>query len=214
MGAWLDFSLADFLLFSPGTYWRLFELMNAAVWPRHVVILGMLVGTLLATAWGWRYAGLASALCLAACWALVANLFLATYYQPINWAITWVIPLAWLQAGLLVVLAPGLRFAATSGKPWPWGLVALALAYPVLGLLAGRPLIQVETAGLAPDPTSMLTLGMVGLARPGWRTRALSVLPLGWIALSAATLHAMEMATAWVLVSILGLGVWTLFRRR
>ena len=33
---WWTYSLSDLLLFSPRTYYRLFELYNEAVWPMHV----------------------------------------------------------------------------------------------------------------------------------------------------------------------------------
>ena len=33
MSEWWTYSLSDFLLFSPRTYYRLFELYNLAIWP-------------------------------------------------------------------------------------------------------------------------------------------------------------------------------------
>ena len=38
---WWTYSLRDFLLFSPRTYYRLFELYNAAIWPAQIVALGL-----------------------------------------------------------------------------------------------------------------------------------------------------------------------------
>ena len=35
MAVWLSYSLSDFLLFTPHTYYRLFELYNRAIWPVH-----------------------------------------------------------------------------------------------------------------------------------------------------------------------------------
>ena len=45
MSEWWTYSLLDFLLFSPRTYYRLFELYNLAVWPWHVlaIVLGLAV---------------------------------------------------------------------------------------------------------------------------------------------------------------------------
>src|SRR5262249_57612480 len=55
MSEWWTYSLSDFLLFSPRTYYRLFELYNLAVWPWHVlaIVLGLavLVLWLLGGAW-------------------------------------------------------------------------------------------------------------------------------------------------------------------
>lgn len=214
MSAWLDYSLADFLLFSPEAYWRLFELTNGAVWPLHFVILGVLVSMVAAAAFGWRYGGLATGLCLAICWALVAHLFFAKHYEQINWSIAWVTPVAWVQVCLLIVLAPRLQYTVISATLlFQSGLVVLALTYPLVGALADRPLAQSEIAGLAPDPTALLTIGMVTLARPDWRALALSALPIGWIIFSAATLLAMREPTAWVHLITLGMAARMLLRR-
>ena len=40
MSEWWTYHLSDFLLFSPRTYYRLFELYNAAIWPAQIVALG------------------------------------------------------------------------------------------------------------------------------------------------------------------------------
>jgi hypothetical protein len=44
MSEWWTYSLSDFLLFSPRTYYRLFELYNLAVWPWHVLPQNFLHG--------------------------------------------------------------------------------------------------------------------------------------------------------------------------
>lgn len=41
MTEWWTYSPADFLLFSPRVYYRLFELHNEAVWPAQVLTLGL-----------------------------------------------------------------------------------------------------------------------------------------------------------------------------
>ena len=38
MEEWLSYRLGDFLMFSGRTYWRLFQLQNAALWPLPVVV--------------------------------------------------------------------------------------------------------------------------------------------------------------------------------
>ena len=59
MPEWWTYSLADFLLFSPRTYYRLIERHNDAVWPAQLVTLGLgvlIAGLLRERAWwrGWR----------------------------------------------------------------------------------------------------------------------------------------------------------------
>ena len=39
MSEWWTYSLSDFLLFSPRTYYRLFELYNREIWPAQMAAL-------------------------------------------------------------------------------------------------------------------------------------------------------------------------------
>ena len=39
MSEWWTYRLSDFLMFSPRTYHRLFELTNAEIWPLQIVTL-------------------------------------------------------------------------------------------------------------------------------------------------------------------------------
>ena len=182
MSAWFDYGAEDFLLFTPETYWRLFELHNKALWPVQPVVMALLVVLSIAAARGWRRAGLAVGIAFAASWGFVAHGFLATRYAPINWAVDYVIPFFWIEAALLAVLAPRLRFGLTGTGPKIGAvLIALAIVYPALGLIAGRPLVQVEIAGLMPDPTAIATLGLLGLAGRGWPRLALAIIPACWL---------------------------------
>src|SRR3954467_3726807 len=86
MSEWWTYSLTSFLLFSPRTYYRLFELTNAEVWPAQVIalaggaaILGLILGPL-------RWSGRAVAAILVAVWLFVAWAYLLQRYDPINWA--------------------------------------------------------------------------------------------------------------------------------
>jgi len=63
--------------------------------------------------------------------------------------------------------------------------------YPLIAPALGRPWVQSETFGITPDPTAIATLGILLLARGRFRWE-LSVVPLIWCALSAATLWAMD----------------------
>src|SRR4029078_1116755 len=84
MQDWGNYSLTDFLLSSPRTYYRLFELYNAAVWPAHAVtfILGALMAALI-----WRRQQPTVVwLLLAALWVWVAIAFHLERYATINWA--------------------------------------------------------------------------------------------------------------------------------
>lgn len=200
MAEWLDYTLNDFLLFLPETYWRLFEQVNISVWPLQPILLASLLAVTLMAVQGRRHAGLVVGVAVAACWALVAYLFLATHYAPINWIISWVAPLSWSQAGLVLALGPRLQLQRVARIRWPSVLlIASALLYPVLAVLAGRPLVQAEVAGLAPDPTALLTIGIATLARRSFASVLICALPFAWLLFSTLTLVAMGEPMAFAL---------------
>src|SRR5438132_7882964 len=131
MSEWWTYSLSDFLLFSPHTYYRLFELYNLAVWPWHVlaIVLGLAVLVLWLSGGAWQ--GRTVAVILAICWLFVAWAYLLARYDTINWAASYfaagyaVEALLLVWTGLirnLLSLRPG-RDAASAA-----GLVMLALA--------------------------------------------------------------------------------------
>lgn len=203
MSEWWSYRLSDFLLFSPRTYHRLFELYNAAVWPAQVVagLLGLLMLLLLRR--GGPVAGPAVAAILALCWAWVAIAFQLDRYATINWAAPWLAGGFLAQAALLVWAGaiggrlsapPRLDAAGRAGV----GLFLLALlAWPAIGLLLGRSWRQAEIFGVAPDPTAIGTLGLL-LALAGPSRWILMVLPVLWCVITGATLWAMSAPEAWL----------------
>lgn len=200
MDVWLDYSLSDFLLFSPETYWRLFDQVNGAVWPFQFVLLAALTGLLFLCVLGYPRAGLAAGVSLAFCWVLVGIVFFQGYYARINWAIAYVVPFVWVQAALLLLFASRLAYVPAGRRnALSTGVALLALAYPVFSILDGRPLAQAEVAGIAPDPTALLTLALVGLAQPGWHRVLLSILPSVWLLFSALTVFTLDSSSisAW-----------------
>jgi hypothetical protein len=217
-GEWLTYSLSDFLLFSPRTYYRLFELHNRAVWPGHALAaaLGLAILGLLRREEAWR--GRAVAAILAACWLWVAWAYLLERYGTINWAARHFAAGFAVQALLLAWAGP-LRGRLAFRRPAEDAvgraglcLFVFALALqPLLGPLAGRPWAQVELFGLTPDPTVAATLGLLALAtgRTRWE---LLVVPLLWCAISGATAWAMGSPEALVMpaagVAALALAGW------
>ena len=195
MSDWATYALSDFLLFSPSTYYRLFELHNHAVWPAQIValMLGLAVIGLWLRRGAWH--GRAVAAILAACWLWVAGAYLFGRYDTINWAAKYFAAGFALEALLLVwagivrnrvVLPPPAGIAGWGGL----AIFVFALCIqPLAAPLAGRPWSQIELFGIAPDPTAVATLGVLAAAGrpPGW----LFVLPGMWCALSGATLWTM-----------------------
>jgi Family of unknown function (DUF6064) len=223
MSEWSTYSLSDFLLFSPRTYYRLFELYNLAIWPAQIlaIALGLAILALLRRGKAWQ--GRAVAAILAACWLWVAWAYLLVRYDTINWAASYFAAGFAIEALLLIwtglvrnrlFLRPANHVADRAGLC----IFLFALvAQPLIGPLAGREWAQVEIFGIAPDPTVIATLGVLLMAdRPLWY---LYVIPLIWCAVSGATLWTMQSPDALLLpvaaVLVLCLAAWkTLSRRR
>jgi hypothetical protein len=207
MPEWWTYSLTDFLLFSPRTYYRLIERHNLAVWPAQLLAtaLGVVIAGLLLRP--TRGHGRAVAATLAGLWGWVGWTFVAGRYATINWAASY---FAWLFAievvllGWLGVAEANLRFgwrrdaAGLVGGALFAGSVAL---YPVLGAALGRGWTQSEVFGIAPDPTALGTLGLLLLSESLPRPRkALLAAPLVWCLLGGATLWAMGSPEAWIVL--------------
>lgn len=222
MSEWWTYSLSDFLLFSPRTYYRLFELYNAAMWPLQILALALgvaLLGLLLRdTAWRGR----AIAAILAACWLWVAWAYLWQRYDTINWAASYFAVGFAIEALLLIwtgIVRDRLGFLSGAGPVGAAGLCIFLFAlvgYPLIGPLNGRPWRQAEIFGLAPDPTVIAALGvLVAAHRPRW---SLLIIPLIWCAISAATLWTMQSPDAVVVTATaalaLVLGIWRSILRR
>lgn len=204
MPEWWTYRPSDFLMFAPSTYWRLFELHNAALWPAPWLLV--IAGTLWLAWRAWQGQGaLRSGIAaLALAWAFVGVAFLWQRFEPIQWAAAGFAVGFVMQAGVLVVLAGQreLTAAPVASLRDRAGLALVAAAlwfHPLLAPAAGRPWGQAEVFALAPDPTAIATLGLLlstQATAPSARRwlRAAWVLPLAWCAVSAATLLTMDSA--------------------
>jgi len=213
MEDWLTYRLSDLLLFSPRTYYRLFELHNRALWPAHLALLGAGASAVVLSRRGTRWSSSAATALLSACWLFVAWAYHLERYATINWAAPYFAAAFALQALLLAwqgVVRRRLRFAWGRGgaEGAAIGLVAFALLVePLIGPLVGREWTQLETFGAAPDPTVIATLGVLAMASPR-APRSLLVVPAAWCAVSGATLWAMGQPDALVVPLAGLLGVW------
>jgi hypothetical protein len=211
MSEWWTYSLSDFLLFSPRTYYRLFELYNLAIWPAQIaaVGLGLLILTLLRSGAAWH--GRVVAGILAACWFWVAWAYLVVRYDTINWAARYFAIGFAIEALLLVwiglirdrlVLRPRADVISKAGL----GICLFGLfIHPLIGPLVGRPFVQLELFGVAPDPTAVVTLGVLFTAdRIVW---LLLPIPLLWCGISGATLWAMQSPEVVIMFGIAVLAV-------
>jgi len=213
MSEWWTYRLTSFLLFSPSTYYRMFERYNLAIWPAQLagVSIGLAIVALLIGKRGHHeriVAGL-----LAACWMWIALAFHYQRYAQINWAATW-FALAFASEALLLivvgVLAGRLHLQlARSGVHWiATSIVAMSiLGYPLLAPITGRPWTTAEIFGVAADPTAIASVAVLALVRGRIRWPLL-VVPVIWCAIAAATLWAMDAPEAWVLLAAGLLALW------
>ncbi len=206
MSEWWTYRLTSFLLFSPRTYHRLFELYNVALWPLQIAALAIGVAIVALLVGPLRHRERVVAGLLALCWAWTGWAFLYERYAQINWVAPWFALAFALEALLLAglgVLGGRIaleRPAATRTR------IAAALAgltvvgYPLLAPLSGRAWTTGEIFGLAPDPTAIATASALALVRGRVRWLLL-LLPLLWCAIAAATLWAMKAPEAVVVAA-------------
>ena len=207
MQQWWTYRPRDFLLFSPRTYWRLFELENQGLWPLQIPILLLGAAILVALFRPRTWADRAIAGTLAAAWVFVGLNFVWFRYTPINWAAAYVVP-AFLAEALLLfwfgVVRCRIRFVTKLGVPGAIGVAlygyALAL-HPLAATISGRPLAAAELVGIAPDPTAIATLGLLTLAVGQGSGLLLSAIPILWCLASAITLHTMGAWEWWLLAA-------------
>jgi hypothetical protein len=218
MSEWLTYSLSDFLLFSPRTYYRLFAIYNEAVWPVHLLAAGLAIAILWLVRRSTRWRSRAVNTILAACWLWVAVAYLLERYDSINWAARYFAIGFLFQAVLLFGLGAvlgRLTLLPLSSVFARLGLgifIFAVVVQPLIGPFMGRPWLQAELFGLAPDPTGVAALGLVLMMR-GRAAWLLMIVPLLWCAISGATLWAMEAPDALVL-PVIGLVVLVLATAR
>ncbi len=196
MSEWWTYRLSDFLLFSPRTYQRLFELYNQEIWPAQILAFALGVAILVLLRRGGASRGRVVAAILAGCWLWVAWAFHFQRYATINWAATYFAAAFAIEALLLIwtgVVRGALGFTPVKRvvNRAGLGIFLFALAVqPLIGPLVGRDWQQVEIFGVAPDPTVLATLGILLLAA-NRAVRALLFIPVLWCAFSGATLWAL-----------------------
>ena len=202
MKDWLSYRLSDLILFSPRTYYRMFELYHQEIWPAQLVAVALALAILVLIRRDDEWRGPVIAGLLAACWLWVAVMFHVRRYATINWAARYFAVLFVAQAALLVwdgVLRRRLTFRRSAESAWfVLGLLLIATAIPPLvGRATGRTWSQVEFVGLTPDATAIATLGILLVSSPH-APRTLLVAPLCWCVIGGATSWALGSAEAWV----------------
>ena len=204
MDAWWTYGIADLVLFTPETYFRLFELHHLEWWPMQLASLAMAVVILLCLwlkpAWGGRVI----AILLAASWGWVGWAFLHLRFAPIHWVANWYAVAFFLQALLLFIYGVsrrGMEFETGNTVRAGIGVFVLPgalLVMPVTAHLTGREWMQAELFAMTPDATALATIGLLLLAK-GRFAIWLMVIPVAWSFVTGATLWVLEAPEALIL---------------
>lgn len=203
MTQWWNYRLEDLLLFSSGTYYRLFELYHRDVWPLQIlaVLLGITILRLASRNPPRR--GRLIAFFLAAAWLWVAWAYHLRHYATIAWFADYFALGFALQALLLigsgVCCSHGLFQAEARAIRWagPGIFLFSLLVLPVVVPLLGRDWRQTELFAMTPDATAIASLGLLLLCK-GKTFWVLAFIPLCWCMISAATLWAMDSPAAFI----------------
>jgi hypothetical protein len=213
MSEWWTYRLTSFLLFSPRTYHRLFELYNAAIWPLQLLGIAMGLAILALLVSQRRHRDPIVAGLLAIGWLWVAWAFLYDRYSQINWVAPWLAAAFVLQALLLIALGVmgRVEFAPAGGTRFAVATILVAIAvvgYPLLAPLFGRPWTTAEVFGIAPDPTAIASLATLALVRGAVRWLLIAI-PIAACALGALTERAMGEPEAFVvgLAALIGIAL-------
>jgi len=218
MSEWRTYSLEDFLLFSPRTYWRLFELHNAEFWPLQIAVFILGVTMLALALRPGQWSGRTVFLILAVMWAWVGWSFLWHRYATINWAIIYVVPIFFVEAFLLIVGGKGRDPGPDRSFPRIAGFLLVLYAlflHPLIAPSSGRPVEAMEIFGMAPDPTAIATLGIILMHASSARvTWLLLPIPLVWCLLSGFTLLALNAWESWLPFGAAGIALTAQIRPR
>lgn len=204
MSEWWTYDLADLVLFTPDTYFRMYGLYHLDWWPMQ--LLAMAIGVFISLRLTLKPVGSARVIVtvLGVSWAWVGWAFLHLRFAPIHWVANWYAIAFGLQATLLLIFGlarnnpefdPGNSLRTAIGFLF---LLGALLLMPLGALLAGREWMQAELFAMTPDSTVLATLGLLLLARERVAVWLL-VIPIAWCLVTGATLWALGAPGALIL---------------
>ena len=199
MSEWWTYRLSDLILFSPDGYYRTFALYHHRTWPAHLLLLLVLVTAAIACRRMRDHAtrGRVVMAIAAVSWLWIAIAFHLQAYASINWAAKYFAGAFLLQAALMAWIAARRPIAldGSAARVLLGGIVLLALAAPVVGVVTGRQWDQVEFLGVTPDPTAAATILLLRLSRPV--PRVALVIPVASCLVGGLTLSALHSPEGW-----------------
>lgn len=190
-----SFSIRDFLIFSPESYFKLFELSNQSLWPLQIPIILSAVVAIFLLYKRYHFSSKAICLWLGMVWAFVGYWYFTLYYSQINTFAHIAAYFFWAEAFLffLVAIFANHRLNLNQG-----GRVYLAGSFIVYGMLIhpwislllwDQAISRLELFSIAPDPTAIITIGFI-LLLPFKGAFLLLIIPSLWLLSSLMTYQA------------------------
>lgn len=180
------------LPFTKEVFLRVFEQYNAAIWPAQAVAYGLSALLVLLALKPRRGSDRVIAAALAGGWLWMGVVYHVMYYSTINWA-AWAFGALFLIQGFLVAWTGALRgrlefrFVPDLHGWAGVGFMVFSMAvYPLIGLLTGYDWLRAPMLGVAPNPTTIFTLGMLLLIAHRVPLHLL-VIPVLWSLIGGAT---------------------------
>ncbi len=209
MAEWLSYSLSDFLLFSPRTYWRMMAAGNELLWPLHVATVA--IGAMLVIPARQAHGRLRAApfLLLTLLWCFVGWRFFWQEYAPINWTAPYIAG-AFFAQGAALALYGVVAGGSDARTPDADGVAGIGFAvyglllHPLTPLAWDRPLSSTDVFGIAPDATAIVTAGILLTQQRHTTIVMLLLIPLGWLAFSGLTHLAFPDPHGWLLLLLAG----------
>ena len=188
-----SYSLHDLLIFSPESYFKLFELSNKALWPFHIFLILLAVVAVFLLYKRYQLVSRLIFIWLGLVWCFVGYWYFGQFYSQINTYAHIGKYLYYVEAVLLFLYAIfSSHDVKTSYKQWQvmigGGLILYGLLiHPIVSLMMwNQPLIRSELFSIAPDPTAIVTIGFLLLMLVRGYIM-LIVIPAFWLLLSIMT---------------------------
>lgn len=219
MFAQAGYTIEDVMPFTADVYQRLAERQIETFAPGQYIALLLGVAAVALAARGY-FRSVASV--LGVVWAWVAITFHFRLFAELTWVANYLGGAFIAQALLIVAIAwwGGFRVGNDSRRSRvavSTGFLLAAgglIAYPLLDLI-GQEGVQSQWFAMSPDPTVVVTLGLLLVAcRPLWWLLLMPI-PLAWAAVSLAISDSLYLPRDWVLIAAVVLAVasagWAIF---
>jgi hypothetical protein len=193
------------LPFTQEQFFSVFRDYNAAIWPASIFAYGLGIMALVAMLQPHPHWSKITASILAVMWVWTGVAYHGIFFSTINSAALLFAALFVTQAVLFIyfgLVRDLLQFGKIQGfrALIGWTFVAYAaIAYPFLGIAAGRGYGELPQFGITPCPVAVFTFGVLLLARLPF-PRTLFVIPFLWSLIGGSAAILLAIPQDWLLL--------------